>query len=130
MSDFPKITSETLYKRLLAFAQKSQKFITILPKTIYNIEYGKQLIRSSASPGSNYIEAIEAGSRREFTHRLRICRKEVKESVHWLKLIESANNNVMGLQEEINEIIQEAQQLIKIFTSSIITSERNREINK
>lgn len=130
MSDFPKLTPETLYKRLLSFAQKCQKLVITLPKTIFNIEYGKQLIRSSSSPGANYIEAIEAGSRREFTYRLRICRKEIKESAHWLKLIEDSNDETLGFQEEIRRIIKEAEELVKIFASSIITSEKNREINK
>lgn len=124
------MNSEILYNRLLKFAENCQKLVLVLPKTSYNIEYGKQLIRSSASPGANYIEAIEAGSKKEFTYRLRICRKEVKESIHWLRLIDSASSNSIGLSKQLNEISREATELIKIFSSSIITSERNQGINK
>lgn len=124
------MTPEILYKRLLTFAQKCQQLVSKLPKTTYNIEYGSQLIRSSGSPGANYIEAIEAGSRKEFTHRLRICRKESKESIHWLILIQSSNKEIAWIQIESEELIKEAQEFIRIFTSSILTSERNRGIIK
>ena len=125
-----KMTSDELYERLLRFAQRCQKLVKKLPKTIYNIEYGRQLIRSSASPGSNYIEAIEAISRKDFTHRLKMCRKETKESIHWLVLIQSANEVLDEIQVELRELIAEAREFIKIFTSSVLTSEKNREIRK
>ncbi|MFH1833353.1 MAG: four helix bundle protein [Candidatus Levyibacteriota bacterium] len=124
------MTPELLYKRLFAFAQKCQQLINKLPKTAYNSEYGRQLIRSSSSPGANYIEAIEASSRKDFTHRLKICRKEAKESIHWLMLIQSANKTIAEIQKESIELIKEAQEFIRIFTSSILTSEKNRGINK
>lgn len=130
MQQFVKMTPELLYKRLFAFAQKCQQLINKLPKTAYNIEYGKQLIRSSSSPGANYIEAIEASSRKDFTHRLKVCRKETKESIHWLMLIQSANNTILEIQKESVELTKEAQEFIRIFTSSILTSEKNRGINK
>ena len=130
MTNSLKMTSEILYNRLLKFAQKSQKLVTILQKTIYNIEYGKQLIRSSASPGANYIEAIEAGSFKEFIHRLVICRKEIKESIHWLRLIKSSNLDISEIQSLTDDLINEAQELIKIFSSSIATSKKNQGIKK
>lgn len=130
MLNFPKLSPEILYERLLKFAQKSQKLVTELPKTIYNLEYGKQLIRSSASPGANYIEAIEAGSLKEFIHRLVICRKELKESIHWSRLIKSSNLENEEIQSKADELIREAQELVKIFSSSIVTSKKNQGIKK
>lgn len=124
----PTFTSELLYERLLTFAKRCQKLVSQLPKTIYNIEYSSQLIRSSASPGANYIEAIEASSPKDFTHRLKICRKESKESTHWLFLIQYANEKLPEIQAELEVLIKEAREFIKIFSSSIITSERNRGI--
>lgn len=124
------MTPELLYERLLAFAKRCQKLVKNLPKTVYNIEYGSQLIRSSASPGSNYIEAIEASSRRDFTYRLKVCRKETKESGHWLVLIKSSNEEFIEIREESEDLIKEARELIRIFTSSILTSEKNQEIRK
>lgn len=130
MNRSTKITPEILYKRLLNFANRCRKLVINLSKTSYNKIYGDQLIRSSASPGSNYIEAIESGSRREFTHKLRTCRKESRESKHWLVLIKDANEKIERVQIETKELINEAEELVKIFTSSIITSEKNREIDK
>lgn len=124
------MNSETLYERLLKFAQRSQKLVLILPRTSYNFEYGGQLIRSSSSPGSNYIEAIEATSSKDFAYRLKVCRKEAKESMHWLILIKSANENIEAIIKEADGLIKEADELIRIFTSSILTSERNQKISK
>jgi four helix bundle protein len=124
------MTSDELYNRLLALAKDNQKLVKILPNTIYNREYGLQLIRSSSSPGANYIEAIEASSRKDFTHRLKICRKEAKESIHWLTLIMSANEELADVQKRCKPLIVEARELILIFASSILTSEKNNSISK
>ena len=99
------MTSDELYNLLLQFAIKCQKLIKKLPNTVYNRKYGEQLIRSSASPGANYIEALEAMSRKDFIHRLKISRKETKESIHWLTLIKFANEELKPIQEEISSLI-------------------------
>jgi len=124
------LTAEKLYERLLNYAKKCQRLVMMLPKTIYNIEYGKQLTRSSGSQGANYLEAIEAGSHREFIHKLKTCRKESRESVHWITLIEFANSRISGIQKICNELIEEGREYVKIFASSVSTTERNKEIKK
>lgn len=133
MASFSNEKTEKFYNRLLEFAKRCQKLVSILPQNIANREYGIQLIRSSASPGSNYIEAVEALSLRDFIHRFKICRKESKESTHWLILIQSANNHLAEIQKEAEALIREAQEFIKIFSSSIATSEiklKNAKISK
>lgn len=65
-----------LEERTLLFAKRCLSFVNQLPKTIPNIEYGKQLIRSSGSQASNYIEANESLSRKDFVMRIKICRKK------------------------------------------------------
>jgi len=125
-----KLSSESLLKRLQDFALQCLRLVNKLPKTGYNREYGNQLIRSSASPGSNYIEAIEAGSRRGFIHRLRICRKESRESIYWLELIQRSNKNLIEITQECPDLIKEAREFIKIFTSSVLTAEKNQKIDK
>ena len=77
-----------LEERTLRFAKEVIEFVNILPKTMANIEIVKQIIRSSGSVGANYIEANEALSKKDFTMRVKICRKEAKESRYWLRLIE------------------------------------------
>ena len=70
------------------------------------------MVRSAGSVGANYIEANESLSKKDFAHRIRICRKESKESRYWLKLIESANQEC---QKDITELVQEATELMNIF---------------
>ena len=81
-----------LENRTFQFARRVRKFVKKLPKTIANIEDGKQLVKSSGSIGANYIEANESLSKKDFILRVKICRKEAKESRYWLKLIETDSN--------------------------------------
>lgn len=86
-----------------------------IPRTISNIEYGKQLIRSSGSQAANYIEANESLSRKDFMLRIKICRKEAKESRLWLRLCITADDKEFSQMQV--ELIQEAYELTKIFNS-------------
>lgn len=115
--------SEQFYERLFKLGQCCQRLVKELPKKDYNSIYGNQLIRSSSSPGANYLEALEAASRRDFINRLRICRKEARESVHWLRLIHDANLESDNISEA-NKLIVEAREIVKMLTASIITSEK------
>jgi len=104
-----------LEDRTRKFAIKVRKFLKKLPKTISNIEDGRQVVRSSGSTGANYIEANEALSKKDFKYRIKICRKEAKESSYWLKIIVA--NNDSKFSEEGNNLIKEAEELKKIFSS-------------
>ena len=76
------------------------------------MEYSRQLIRASGSVGANYIEANEALSKKDFAMRIKISRKEAKESRYWLELIIPA----YGQSREHGLMIQEATELLKIFS--------------
>jgi four helix bundle protein len=102
-----------LEERTFQFAKRCRDYVKKLPRTITNIEYGKQLTRSSGSQASNYIEANEALSKKDFAHRIRISRKETKESSLWLRLIEP----VVSMENEQRALNQEAEELRKIFSS-------------
>ena len=78
-----------------------------------NIEYSKQLVRSSSSIGANYIEANEALGKKDFKMRVRIGRKEAKESAYWLRLIVEANNEKQA--KEGKKLYNEATELKKIL---------------
>ena len=80
-----------LEERTFQFAKEVRLFIKTLEKTIANIEDSKQVVRSSGSIGSNYIEANEAFSKKDFVFRIKISRKEAKESTFWLRLINETN---------------------------------------
>jgi four helix bundle protein len=69
-----------LEERTFAFAQDVRTFIEQLKRTICNIEDGRQLVKASGSVGANYIEANEALSKKDFRMRIRISRKESKDS--------------------------------------------------
>jgi four helix bundle protein len=91
-----------------------------LPKTLANIEDGKQLIKSSGSVGANYIEANESLSKKDFLLRIKICRKEAKESRYWLKLIDTKPNQI--LESERQDLEREVGELTSIFGSILSKS--------
>ena len=101
-----------LEERTFNFAKQVRDFVKNLPRTSANIEYGKQLIRSSGSIAANYIEANESLSKKDFIMRIKICRKEAKESRYWLKLVLCNNRE---LEETQKGLVQEATELMKIF---------------
>ena len=102
-----------LEDRTLEFAKKAREFVKLLPKTTGNFEDGKQLVRSSGSVGANYIEANEAISKKDFIFRIKLCRKEAKESCYWLKLIDT--ENIKDLEAFRSFLLIEATELTKIF---------------
>ena len=102
-----------LESRTITFSKRVRTFIKKLPKTIGNIEDGKQVVRSSGSVGANYIEANEALSKKDFLMSIKICRKEAKESMYWLQLIDT--NATDFLETERDLLYNEATELMKIF---------------
>jgi four helix bundle protein len=104
-----------LEERTYQFAKAVRIFVKTLPKTIANIEDGKQVIKASGSVGANYIEANESLSKKDFKMRIKICRKEAKESAYWLRLINETNN--LKNANDAKKLMQEATELKKIFSS-------------
>ena len=102
-----------LEERTFLFAKDVREFIKTLPYSKTNEEDGKQVIRSSGSVGANYIEANESLSKKDFKMRIRISRKEAKESAYWIRLLLSTN--VLKNSGEGNRLMDEAIQLKKIF---------------
>ena len=110
-----------LEERTFEFARDVRLFIKSLPKTTANIEDSKQVIRSSGSVGANYIEANEKLSKKDFLFRMKISRKEAKESVYWLRLIDTTNE--LDNHKDLKELINEATELKKILSSIIEKSQ-------
>lgn len=104
-----------LEERTFQFAQNTRQFVRKIPKTLSNQEDSRQLVRASGSVGANYIEANEALSKNDFKHRIKISRKESKESVYWLKLVYVGNSH--ELEIERTNLSQEATELMKIFSA-------------
>jgi len=101
-----------LEERTFQFSKAVRLFVKTLPKTIANIEDGKQLIKASGSGGGNYIEANESLGKKDFLMRIRISRKEAKESAYWLRLIQETNS--LKNADDAQSLIQEANEW-KIF---------------
>ncbi|MHC4742583.1 MAG: four helix bundle protein [Planctomycetota bacterium] len=110
-----------LEDRTLAFAKNCRAFVKKLPKTIANIEDGKQLVKASGSVGANYIEANEALSKKDFRMRTKISRKESKESRYWLRLVDT--QDMAELESERIGLEQEATELMNIFGAILRKSE-------
>ena len=109
------VTRSNLEARTYIFARDIRAFVKQLPKNIASVADGTQLVRSSGSVGANYIEAQEALSRKDFAMRVKISRKEAKESVYWLNLLEVP----ASLADEHKRLLQEVSELLKIFSSIV-----------
>ena len=104
-----------LESRTLAFAGLTRDFIASIPKTLINVDDCKQLLRSSGSVGSNYREANNAVSKADFVFRIKICRKEAKESEYWFELLRVPKGT--DFDRERLRLLQEARELRLIFAA-------------
>jgi four helix bundle protein len=101
-----------LEERTFEFAKNTRSFIKKLELNIWNKEDIKQVVRSSGSIAANYIEAIEKLGDKDFLMKLRISKKEAKETILWLRLIEVKTDT---LEEERISLINEAKELQNIL---------------
>jgi len=106
-----------LEERTFQFAKAVRKFVKQLPHTVSNVEDVKQVIRSSGSVGANYIESQESLSKKDFRLRVRIARKEAKETRYWLRLLNTGDDTL--LNRERDRLIQESTELLKILSAII-----------
>lgn len=107
-----------LEERTFNFAKNVRRFVQKLPYSILIRDDISQLIRSSGSIGANYIEANEALGKKDFSMRIKICRKEAKETIYWLKLF-SEQKLATELENERSFLEDEASQLMHIFGSIV-----------
>ena len=109
-----------LEERTFEFAKATRAFVKRLPRTIANIEDGKQFIRASGSVGANYIEANESIGKKDFVMKIKICRREAKESGYWLRLLDCDGE----LEPTKTRLLGEATELMKIFGAIVRKSEQ------
>jgi four helix bundle protein len=90
-----------LEERTAVFGESIIDFVKTLPYNVVNKELIRQLVKAGTSVGANYNEADGAESKKDFRHKIAICRKESKESKFWLRMIARANpdrkNDCKGL---------------------------------
>jgi len=113
-----------LEDRLLEFSVQIIKIVEMLPNSRAGNHIAGQLLRSGTSPYPNHGEAQSAESQKDFVHKLRISLKELRETQRWLKLIQKIP--LLDDSVFLNSILVETEQLIKIFVSSIKTSEKGK----
>jgi four helix bundle protein len=111
-----------LEERLLQFAVRIIRLSEGLPNTRTGNHIAGQLLRSGTSPYPNHGEAQAAESPKDFTHKLRLSLKELRETQRWLKLIQ--NVPLIQPPARVDDLLGECDQLIRIFVTSIRTSEK------
>lgn len=116
-----------LEERLIEFAVRCIKIAQELPSTMAAKHLGGQLTRSGSSPALNYAEAQAAESRQDFVHKMKICLKELRETMVCLKIIKKLSYFKL---DRLDPILQENNELISIFVKSIETAKMNIENEK
>mgnify|MGYP000592654353 CR=1 FL=1 len=117
-------TPDDLAERTYWFARDVRKWVNQLDLSLASREDAKQVVRSSGSVAANYLEAQEGSSRKDFFYRIKMCRKEARESQLWLELL--AESGASDTVEELDRLIDEANQLTRIF-ASIANKQDNEE---
>lgn len=103
-----------LEDRTLEFGKRIIRLAKALPKNTVNFKLTDQVVRSGTSMGANYREANETETKKDFLFRMRICRKEGKETIYWLNLIIEANPE---FEKRIAPLLQETTEIVKIFAA-------------
>lgn len=108
-----------LEKRTSKFGREAIRFAKAVPRNPVTAPLVSQLVRAATSIGANYCEADNAESKKDFRHKLSICCKESRETVHWLRMLVEA---APKLAESPKPLAREATELNLIFHASIRTS--------
>ena len=107
-------TKYDLLERTAIFGEQIIRFCNTLPRTVVTTPLINQLVKAGTSIGANYTEADNAESKRDFKHKIGICRKESKETGFFLRMIKSA---IPEKSEEAEKLQAEAHELNLIFNS-------------
>ncbi len=110
-----------LEERTARFGEDIIDFVKTLPINPINNELISQIVKSGTSVGANYMEADGAESKKDFRHKIAICKKEAKETKHWLRMIAKANPD---RKEKCKELWSEAQELTLIFSSILLSKNK------
>jgi four helix bundle protein len=114
-----------LEERLIDFAVRIIQMAESLPKTKVANHIAGQLIRCGTSPAPNYGEAQSAESRSDFIHKMKVCLKELRETRVWILMIVRAK--LINLISKLDSLLQENNELISIFVTSIRTAKKGKK---
>jgi four helix bundle protein len=112
-----------LEERTAVFGERIIDFVKTLSINTINKELIRQLVKAGTSVGANYNEADGAESKKDFRHKIAICKKESKESKHWLRMIARANPD---RKDECRDLWSEVQELTLIFSSILSPKKENK----
>ena len=112
-----------LEERLLKYSARIISLVEALPRTRTGDHIAGQLLRSGTSAYPNHGEAQAAESPKDFIHKIKISLKELRETERWLKLIQHVK--LINNSNRLDELLDETQQLIKIFVTSVKTAQTN-----
>ena len=107
-----------LEERTAQFGEAIIELVKTFPPNPINSPLVSQIVRAATSIGANYMEADGAESKKDFQHKISICKKEAKETKHWLRMIAKANP---GRRDECQSLQREAQELTLIFSSILLS---------
>jgi len=113
-----------LEERTAKFGEAIIDFLKNLERNEINRPLISQLIRAATSIGANYMEADAAESKKDFYHKIGLCKKESKETMHWLRMIAKANPSRL---EESRKLWKEVHELVLIFSS--IKNKRGKKLD-
>ncbi len=113
-----------LEERIALFGENLIAFLKSMKETTLNKPLIIQIIRSGTSIGANYYEADGAESKKDFQHKIGICKKEAKETCYWLRMLSNLHPE---RKEELRILWKEAHEFILIFSASILTSRKSSQ---
>jgi len=117
-------TKYPLEERTSLFGEAIIRFCKILPKDLMTQQPAIQLLRSGTSIGANYMEANNASSKKDFTNKIFICKKEAQETKYWLRMLKAMHPQFTS---ELSKLHQEAQELTLIFQKITTTARSNKQ---
>jgi len=110
-----------LEERTALFGEQVIDSVKLLPKGVVNNELISQLVRSGTSIGANYMEADGAESKKDFKHKIAICKKEARENKHWLRMLLKTNPD---RAVECKRLSKEVHELTLIFSSILLSKKK------
>jgi len=103
-----------LEERTARFGQDIIGLAKVISSTPVNLPLITQLVRAGTSVGANYCEADDGESKKDFRHKIALCKKEARETKYWLRMVATAEP---GLKEKARDLWREAKELHLIFTT-------------
>ena len=119
-----KVQKYDLRERTAKFGEEIIVFCKSIPKDDVNRSLISQVVRSGTSVGANYMEADAGESKKDFNHKIAICKKEAKETMHWMQMIAKAQPNKI---QECRRLWKETHELALIFSAIIRSSNKNNK---